>query len=89
MNIEVLLFGTLRELSGIREIVVSLGEGARLYDLINQLGQQFGSAFQTKVDNLHGLRILVNGREHGLLGGRETRLRHKDNVVFLPPLAGG
>jgi sulfur-carrier protein len=89
MDIEVLFFGKLRELSGIRKIVVSVGESARLSDLIKQLGERFGSAFQTGVDHLQGLRILVNGREHGLLGGRETRLRHKDNVVFLPPLGGG
>lgn len=89
MDIEVLLFGKLRELSGIREIVVSVGEGARLSDLIEQLGERFGPAFQTEVNHLQGLRILVNGREHSLLGGREARLRHKDNVVFLPPIAGG
>ncbi len=89
MNVEVLLFGQLRELTGIRQEVISVGEGTRLTDLIEQLGGKYGTVFCEEVGRIEGLRILINGREYSLLDGMETQLKDKDTVVFLPPISGG
>jgi len=89
MKVSVLFFAQLRELSGVREAEFSLVEGSRLSDLVNQVHQQYGSAFKKEMDNIAGLRILVNGREYELLGGMDAPLQEGDNVALLPPIGGG
>lgn len=89
MKISVLFFAQLRELAGIRQTEVTLAEGSRLGDLIQQLSRQYGSAFKREMANLAGLRILVNGQENEVLEGPETQLKEGDNIVLLPPVAGG
>lgn len=89
MDIEVLLFGRPRELAGTSGEIISVGEGARLSDLIKLLGEKHGIAFSEEVRHTEALRILLNGREYGLLGGMEAPLSDKDTVVFLPLIGGG
>ncbi|MFH0942421.1 MAG: MoaD/ThiS family protein [Chloroflexota bacterium] len=89
MKISVLFFAQLRELAGIRQTEVTLAEGSRLVDLIQQLSRQYGSAFKREMANIAGLRILVNGQENEVLEGPETQLKEGDNIVLLPPVAGG
>ncbi len=89
MDVEVLLFGQLRELTGIHQEVISVGKRARLTDLIERLGERYGAVFGEEIDHIAELRILINGREYSLLGGMETQLKDKDTVAFLPPIEGG
>ena len=89
MDVEVLLFAQFQELAGTRQEVISVGEGTRLTDLIERLGERYGTVFGEEVGRIEGLRILINGREYSLLDGMETQLKDKDTVVFLPPIAGG
>ncbi|MFC1949488.1 MoaD/ThiS family protein [Chloroflexota bacterium] len=89
MNIEVLFFGQLRELAGTDKRTAVIEDSARLLDLIEQLDEEYGKNFHNQVDNIKGLRILINGREYGLLGGMEAPLNDGDTVVFLPPVFGG
>ena len=89
MDIEVLLFGQFHELARTRQEIISVCDGTRLKDLIEQLGKRYGTVFVEEVNRIEGLRILINGREYGLLDGMETQLKDKDTVVFLPPISGG
>lgn len=89
MEIEVLLFGKPRELAGTSQETVTVEDGAVLKDLVKQLGSQHGAAFAREVRRTKGIRILINGREYGLLGGMEAPLSDKDTVVFLPMMFGG
>ena len=89
MNIEAVFFGQLRELTGARERFAKLKEGARLVELFEYLGETFGPEFGDKISTVEGLHIMVNGREHTMLGGNEATLRDGDTVVFLPPIFGG
>jgi MoaD family protein len=89
MNIEVLFFGQFRELTAVNRRTVIVEEGNRLADLIQHLGEEYGETFLQQVDNVRSLRILINGREYTLLGGREALLKDGDTVVFLPPIFGG
>ncbi len=89
MNIEVLFFGQFRELTAVNRRTVTVKEGARLADMIENLSEEYGDAFRKQVDNARGLRILINGREYMLLGGREAPLKDGDTVVLLPPIFGG
>ncbi len=89
MNVDVLFFGQLSDLTGIREEVVSVEGEAQLKDLIQLLGTKYGGKFDEEMGRVQELRILINGREYGLLGGMEAQLKDKDTVVLLPPLGGG
>ncbi|MFC2011638.1 MoaD/ThiS family protein [Chloroflexota bacterium] len=89
MNIEVLFFGQLRELAATDKGTAVIEDGARLAGLVEQLDRKYEGNFRNQVNNIKGLRILINGREYGLLGGMETPLNDGDTVVFLPPVFGG
>jgi MoaD family protein len=89
MEIKLLLFGAFRDLAGQRQQVVSIQEGARLSDLLKQLSYKYGSDIQEEVKKTKWLRILINGREYNLINGMETVLKHQDEVIILPFLAGG
>ncbi len=89
MKINVLFFGQLRDLTAIRESVFVVKDDARLVDLIEHLGKEYGAAFRQQVDSIKSLRILINGQEYMLLGGMEALLKEGDTVVLLPPIAGG
>jgi MoaD family protein len=89
MNIEVLFFGQLREITGVSRTGVVIDDNSRLADLVSQLSEQYGDTFREKVENIEGMRILINGREYYLLGRMEAPLSDGNTVVFLPPIAGG
>ncbi len=89
MNIDVLFFGQLREITGVSRTSVVINDNSRLADLVDHLTGQYGDAFREKVERIQGLRILIEGREYYLLGKMEAPLAEDNTVVFLPPIAGG
>ena len=89
MNIEVLFFGQLREITGVSRTNVVIDDNSRLADLVSYLTNQYGDTFREKVEGIEGLRILINGREYYLLGRMQAPLSDGNTVVFLPPIAGG
>ena len=81
MQVRVLLFGSLREAAGAKEMPVTLPERASVGDLRAQL-----VASQPAFRALAGrLRIAVN-RE---FAGDDAALADGDEVAFLPPVSGG
>jgi len=89
MNIEVLFFGKLRELTAVNRRAVVVKDGSKLADLLEHLNEEYGAGFRQQVNNIKGLRILINGREYTQLGGKEAPLKDGDTVVLLPPIFGG
>lgn len=89
MDVEVRLFGQLRDIAGVREKVVSLDNGARVVDLVDHLGKEYGSAFGDEVSHTQGLRIFISGREFWLSDAMNQLLQDRDTVILLPPIAGG
>jgi molybdopterin converting factor small subunit len=87
MNIKVQFFGRLREVTGIREREFSLGEEARLKNLIKILAAEYAFSMDDEIDK--GLRILIDGQEYTFAGGMEAPLKDKGTIVFLPPIGGG
>lgn len=88
MNIEVLLFGKLRELA-VRQQVVSITDGARLRDLVDRLVKEYGVDFSEEVDHQERWHFLLNGRFYNPSDGMEVLLKDGDVVAMLPMLAGG
>ena len=90
MELEILYFGKLRDLSsGKTREMVTVDGVSDLKDLIRELEERHGKDFADALDATRGLRILVNGREYQMLDGMDTKLKDKDTVVLLPPIFGG
>jgi molybdopterin synthase sulfur carrier subunit len=92
MKVNVRIFGNLAALLGNRQ-VVELNEGATVATLSSRLAESAGLKRQGYLGdykvNGNDLAILVNGRNIRLLDGVDTVLRDRDEVVILPPTAGG
>lgn len=81
MQVRVLLFGSLREAAGAKELAVALPERARVVALRELL-----MASQPAFEKLAGrLRVAVN-RE---FASDDATLADGDEVAFLPPVSGG
>jgi len=92
MKINIRVFGDLVSTLGRRQ-TVELDEGATILSLTNRLAEKARLKRQGHLGNhkVNGdeLAVLVNGRNIRLLNGLETILHEGDEVVFLPPAAGG
>jgi molybdopterin converting factor small subunit len=88
MNIELLLFGKLRELA-VRRRVVSIADGARFIDLVDWLIKEYGAGFGEEVNHKERWHFMINGMYHNPLDSMEIPLKDRDVVAMLPYLAGG
>ncbi|MBN2239814.1 MAG: MoaD family protein [Dehalococcoidales bacterium] len=89
INLEILFFGQFREITGTNKTATAVDDNSKLDNLVQHLSGQYGEEFGELIDNIKGLRILINGREYYLLGRMEAPLSDGDTIVFLPPIAGG
>jgi len=93
--VKVRTIGPLKALFGAGELDVTLPEGASVDDLLARLTESFGErctpyfAPQTSAAALPHLRIMVNGRDIAVLGGRQAVLAGNDEILMLTPVAGG
>ena len=88
------LFATLRDIAGQKEIEIPFEDGQTVHQLIHTISTAYPALGDKIIDpegNLTGLvHILVDGRHvHWMEDGLESVVRDKDNVVLLPPTAGG
>jgi len=92
MKVSIRVFGNLVTILG-RKQVIELNEGGTVGALSNRLAESAGLRRQGYLGNYKvggdDLAILVNGRNIHLLDGVETVLKDGDEVVILPPTAGG
>jgi molybdopterin converting factor small subunit len=88
MNIELLLFGKLRELA-VRQREVSIADGAQFSDLVDFLIKEYGAGFGKEINHKERWHFLINGRYHNPLDSLEIPLKDGDVVAILPYLAGG
>ena len=95
VSVRVKLVGSFRVLSGKSRVMVRLGAGATVKDVVQKLVESFPVEFgDALVDPVLGepqpnALILVNGREVGVLDGVGTVVRDGDEVVFVPVAHGG
>lgn len=92
MKVNVRVFGDLVPVLGRRHTIM-LGEGATVGTLASRIAKQAGLRHQGYLGNYRvgggDLAVLVNGRNIDLLDGIKTALKGGDEVVILPPAAGG
>lgn len=89
MKVNVRVFGELATVLG-RQHIMELDEGSTVASVIVEkkgvTRQGYLGRYRLGGDEL---AVLVNGRNIRLLGGVATVLRDGDEVVILPPVAGG
>jgi MoaD family protein len=92
MKVNVRVFGDLATTLG-RKHVVELEERSTVTTLANRIAEKAEPKRQGYLGNYKvgggDLAILVNGKNIHLLGGIGTVLHDADEVVILPPVAGG
>src|SRR5947209_17124783 len=76
MEVRVLLFAALRERAGHGEVEVTVGEGARVRDVLEQLG---GLTGDTRV-------VVAVNREYA---HEDVVLQPGDELALIPPVSGG
>jgi molybdopterin synthase catalytic subunit len=81
MYVSVLLFGSLREAAGAKELGVALPEGATVADLTARLGREHAAFARLPA------RVRVSVNREVVEDGRA--LRDGDEVAYLPPVSGG
>ena len=81
MQVRVLLFGSLREATGVKELAVALPDGARVAELSVLLAREHAvfAALPARV------KVAVNQR----VVERDRELADGDEVAYLPPVSGG
>ena len=92
MKVTVRVFGELVQILGKRH-VLELEEDATIGNLSNFMANNAGLKRRGYLGNFKvtggDLAVLVNGKSIQLLKGIETKLSDGDEVVYLPPAAGG
>ena len=93
MKVEVRVYAGLRRVLGGKNLIVKLEEGARVKDLVLELGGKFEASGNVLLGGLRlaeaSLIVLVNGRNINSLNGPDTVLREGDLVAFMPVTEGG
>ena len=92
MKVTVRVFADLVPVIG-RKHYLELDEGATVGTLTARIAEKAGQKRRGRLGNYRiiggDLAILVNGRNIDLLERLETPLSDGDEVVFMPPAAGG
>jgi molybdopterin converting factor subunit 1 len=81
MQVKVLFFGRLKDLVGRAEEDVEIRDGERLEEVFARYG-----ARHPQVGQLRGSVVASVNQE---FAPWDARLRHGDEVAFLPPVSGG
>jgi len=94
MVVIVRFVGAFRGLSGKDRLILEFESTVPLREVIKEIVEEMPKLRQVLVDpELEDPRpntlILVNGKEISVLNGLETRLKDKDEIVFVPVVHGG
>jgi molybdopterin converting factor small subunit len=93
--VRVRTIGLLRSLFRQGEFDVDLPDDASVADLLSRLAETYGRQVAAHLtapvepDAHPPLRVMVNGRDIGVLADRATVLAEGDDVLVLTPIAGG
>lgn len=87
------IFSILRDAVGIKELIIPVESGQTVREMIEVIGS-VNPILHEKIIEKNGeltglVHILVNGRNIMWLQGLDTLLTEDDDIILLPPTAGG
>ncbi|NDJ76276.1 MAG: MoaD/ThiS family protein [Chloroflexi bacterium] len=87
------LFATIREIAGTKTLTVPFQDGETVRDLIRSIAgihPEIGAKLLGDDGQLSNLiHVYVSGRNVEWLNGLDTVIRESDEVLLVPPTAGG
>ena len=93
MKISIRFFGYLREAIGFRQVDIEVDEKTTIGNLPEILVLTYGNSVADHIygseESFDNLRVLINGQDHTVLEGLDTKLNEGDMITLLPPLSGG
>ena len=86
---------TLKKIVGQREVEVSIPQGSNVEELLARMIKTWGEKLSSNLFEpgnnslLPHIRLMVNGQDLRFLNGMKTELQEGDEILILPPVAGG
>jgi molybdopterin synthase sulfur carrier subunit len=85
----------LKKIIGSGEVVLSVPEQSTLQKLLATMAKRWGEELSPRlfesnsVSALPYIRLMINGQDIAFLNRLETELQEGDEILILPPVAGG
>ncbi|MBL7118945.1 MoaD family protein [Candidatus Bathyarchaeota archaeon] len=93
MRIKARFFTILREMTGKKEEILTVGDGTTVKEILDLLSEKHGNDFSEYIFKGRRLRshiqILLNGISITTLNGLDTRLEEDSTLAIVPPVGGG
>jgi MoaD family protein len=94
MFVTIRYLSVIREITGTREEVIEIENGATIEDILNILSKKYGKAFNRMIRSgrdIRGLQIIyfIDGKNITNLDGFKTLVQNESELVIIPPVAGG
>jgi len=93
VNVRTIL--TIKKILGQGELELPVPKGSTLNDLLSSMADKWGKEFSSLLFDSDGrifshIRLMVNGRDVAFLDNKiDTVLQERDEILILPPVAGG
>ncbi|MFX1324024.1 MAG: MoaD/ThiS family protein [Promethearchaeota archaeon] len=93
-EIKVRFLSLLTDITRTEELTLTIDENCTIKHLLEQLTKKFGENFEELIykasQNLSKyVLITINGKDIRLLDGLETQINDRDEINFIPAIAGG
>ena len=94
ITVEIKTILTFKSIFG-AESAMTLPDGSTLDDLLQAMAEKYGDSFRSQMFQpdttipRDRIRLMINGRDIAFLDRLQTRLHTADEVLILPPVAGG
>ena len=85
----------LKRIIGLGEIELSIPERSTLEELLATMVKRWGKELSSRLLESNSsiplpyIRLMVNGRDIAFLNRLKTELQEGDEILILPPIAGG
>jgi MoaD family protein len=94
MYVTIRYLSVIREITGTREEVIEVDNGATVEDVLKILSKKYGKSFDRMIRSgrdIRGLQIIyfIDGKNIANLDGFKTTVHNESELVIIPPVAGG
>ncbi|TRO56498.1 MoaD/ThiS family protein [Candidatus Bathyarchaeota archaeon] len=94
MYVTIRYLSVIREITGTREEVIEVDNGATVEDVLKMLSKKYGKSFDRMIRSgrdIRGLQIIyfIDGKNIANLDGFKTAVNDESELVIIPPVAGG
>ena len=94
MYVTIRYLSVVREITGTREEVIEVDNGATVEDVLKMLSKKYGKSFDRMIRSgrdIRGLQIIyfIDGKNIANLDGFKTAVNDESELVIIPPVAGG